>query len=99
MPRSNSVMLTLCSLVPVTSRSDVVKGSPKNLWTAEFSEQIRRNKVNDMLTPSFSTTTPVEKAAAQVVLMDSFKAYFNYQVMYVCGIPVITLEGRLGRGR
>ena len=83
----------------IVKRSDIVKGSPKNPWPAildEFSEQIRENvgdKVHDMLTPSFSTTTPVEKAAAQVVLMNSFKEYFNYVVMCICGIPAITLQG------
>ena len=81
------------------TRSDLVKGSPQNPWPAvfdEFSEQIRRNvgdKVHGMLTPSFSTTTPVEKAASQVVLMNSFKAYFNYMIRCICGIPAITLQG------
>ena len=80
-------------------RSDFVKGSPKNPWPEvfeEFSHQIQRNvgdKVHGMLTPSFSTTGPVEKAAAQIVLMDAFKQYFHYALLCVCGIPAITLEG------
>ena len=80
-------------------RSDLCKGSPNNPWSAilgEFSEQIRKNvgdKVHSMLTPSFSTTTPVEKAAAQVVLMNTFKTYFNYAILCICGIPAITLQG------
>ena len=35
----------------------------------------------------------MEKAAAQVVLMDCFKQYFSYAMLCICGIPEITLEG------
>ena len=80
-------------------RDDFVKGSPANPWPEvfdEFSEQIRKHvgeKTHDLLTPEYSTTGAVEKAAAQVVLMDSFKEYFSYSVATSCGIPQITLEG------
>ena len=83
----------------VVRRDDFVKGSPANPWPEvfdEFSEQIRKNigeKTHDLLTPEYSTTGPVEKAAAQVVLMDSLKEYFSYIVITECGIPKITLEG------
>ena len=62
----------------------------------EFSEEIHKNVGDDihaLLTPEFSTTGPVERAAAQVVLMDTFKEYFESMVMSSCGIPEITLEG------
>ena len=64
-------------------QDDFVKGSAANPWPEvfdEFSEQIRKHigdKTHDLLTPEYSTTGPVEKAAAQVVLMDSFKKYFR----------------------
>ena len=80
-------------------RDDFVKGSPTNPWPevfGEFSEQIRQHvgpKTHDLLTPSFSTTGPTERAAAQVVLMDTFKEYFTYMVRTLCGIPEVTLEG------
>ncbi|XP_064400332.1 uncharacterized protein LOC135346585 [Halichondria panicea] len=80
-------------------RNDFIKGSDSNPWPEafeEFSEQIRKHvgdKIHDLLTPSFSTTGPVEKAAAQVVMMDCFKQYFSYGMVCVCGIPEITLEG------
>ena len=83
----------------IVRRDDFVKGSPDNPWPEvfdEFSEQIRKHvgdKTHYLLTPEFSTTGPTEKAAAQVVLMDSFKEYFDYTVMTLCGIPEITLEG------
>ena len=64
-------------------RDDFVKGSPDNPWPEvfdEFSEQIRQHigaETHDLLTPEFTTTGPHEKAAAQVVLMDTLKDYFN----------------------
>ena len=75
------------------------KGSPTNDWEGAlglFSEEIRKNigdDIHSLLTPEFSTTGPVEKAAAQVVMMDAFKEYFSYYAMTLCGIPEITLEG------
>jgi Domain of unknown function (DUF4419) len=43
----------------------------------------------------FSTTTPAIRTASEVVLMDSFSSYFTYVVRSVCGIPRITIEGKL----
>ena len=83
----------------IVRRDDFVKSSPDNPWPEvfdQFSEQIRKHvgdKTHALLTPEFSTTSPTEKAAAQVVLMDSFKEYFTYTVRTMCGIPEITLEG------
>jgi hypothetical protein len=41
----------------------------------------------------FSTTGPVERAASEVVLLDTMQAFFSYEVHTQCGIPSITLEG------
>ena len=80
-------------------RDEFVKGSPDNDWEGvfgDFSEEIRKNvgdEIHSLLTPEFSTTGPVERAAAQIVLMDAFKEYFAYELLSSCGIPEITLEG------
>ena len=82
-------------------RNDFIKGDPNNPWPEvfnEFSEQIRQffgAETHDLLTPDFTTTGPNEKAAAQVVLMDTLKDYFQFQFRTDCGIPEITLEGTL----
>lgn len=76
-----------------------VKGSRRNDWEGvldQFSEGIRvevGDEVHGLLTPQFSTTGAVERAAAQVVLMNCFQDYFNYRMVCICGIPEITLEG------
>ena len=83
----------------VVRRDDFVKGSADNPWPevfSAFSDQIESHvgpKVHSTLTPDFTTTGPAEKAASQVVLMDTFKEYFEYTFMTLCGIPKITLEG------
>jgi hypothetical protein len=41
----------------------------------------------------FSTTGPVERAASEVLLMDTFQAYFEYEMRCGCGIPSIMLRG------
>ena len=82
-------------------RDTFVRGSPDNPWSevfSEFSAQIRSyigEKTHDLLVPSFTTTGPVEKAASEIVLMNTFKKYFDYSFCTLCGIPEITLKGTI----
>jgi hypothetical protein len=81
----------------VVDRPDFVLGRP-NPWPevfAEFSDRIAEHvgKLRDLVVADFSTTGPIERAASEVVVMDTFQAYFEYVVMCGCGIPSITLEG------
>lgn len=80
-------------------RPEFEKGSENNDWPgtfAEFSKKIQENtgaELLDLVTGNFSTTSPIEKAAFQITLMDAMKSYFTYSVTSLCGIPEITLEG------
>jgi len=80
-------------------RNDFVKGSPKNPWSevfGEFSAIIRQHlgeTTHDLLVPTFSTTGPVEKAASEIVLLDAVRSYFRFELITMCGIPQIQLEG------
>ena len=59
-------------------RDEFVKGSHWEGALRDFSEEIRKNvgnEIHGILTPEFSTTGPVERTAAQVVMMDAFKEY------------------------
>ena len=66
-----------------------------------FSEQINKQmkeylgeKILDILTPNFSTTTYDSKIIGQISIMGAFKKYFDYTMMLCgCGIPYIILEG------
>lgn len=80
-------------------RDDFVKGSPENPWSdvfSEFSAQIKKHigEANHAsIVASFSTTGAVEKAANEIVLLDSLKSYFEYEFHTLCGIPEVKLEG------
>jgi hypothetical protein len=79
-------------------RDDFVKGSPENPWAEvvdEFSEQVRQHvgSAIDLFLPAFTTTGPVERAAAGVVLLDAMRSYFTYDMDTFCGIPAVSLEG------
>lgn len=80
-------------------RDGFVKGSLQNPWEnvfEEFSEHIK-NEIGELnhnhIVVNFSTTGPIEKAANEIVLMDSMKSYFEYIVKTRCGIPEVRLEG------
>lgn len=83
----------------VVSRDDFSKGSIKNPWGNvfhEFSMHIKSEigEVNhELIVGRFSTTGSVERAANEVVLMESMKSYFEYVLKTLCGIPEIRLEG------
>lgn len=80
-------------------REDFVPGSPENLWEEifeQFTEKIAEHVGEEtcaLLRNDFSTTGPVEFAVSHIVMMETFKAYFDYVLMCICGIPSITLEG------
>jgi hypothetical protein len=79
-------------------RDDFVKGSPENPWPevfSEFSAQIRGHvgPSLDRFLPDFTTTGPVARATAEIVLLEAMRSYFACDVYTSCGIPAITLEG------
>ena len=67
----------------------------------DFSKQINEEmkkylgeKLIDILTPNFSTSTYDSKIVAKLSIMGAFKKYFEYTMgLYGCGIPYIILEG------
>jgi hypothetical protein len=81
-------------------RDDFVKGSPENPWAEVidgFCGLVREHvgPSIDLFLPAFTTTGPVERAAAGVVLLDAIQSYFTFVLRTLCGIPAITLEGTM----
>ena len=79
-------------------RDDFVKGSPENPWAEaieEFTSKVKEHIGSqfDLFQPTFTTTGPVERAAAGVVLLDAMQSYFTYDMETLCGIPAVSLEG------
>lgn len=62
-----------------------------------FTAQIDRYTKKDIaktITADFTTTTPAERIASQITLMESVKEYFTYSVGRIsCGIPSIAITG------
>jgi hypothetical protein len=52
-----------------------------------------------LMTSEFSTTTNATRTASQVVMMNAFQAYFEYEMRCVCGIPRVTLAGTVSDWR
>ena len=79
--------------------NDLRRGDPSSPWHdvfPVFSETIREcmgEENHDLLVPTFSTTGQVERCAAEIVLMDVVKSYFDFMVVTRCGIPRVHLEG------
>lgn len=70
----------------------------ENPWPevfAAFTEQIdqRTGGLGMLVRAGFSTTGPTEVAASNLMAMDTFKSYFEYEMFAGCGIPQITLAG------
>ena len=79
------------------SRRDFLPGDD-NPWGEVFEQfgdlvEGRVGKLRQFLRCDFSTTGPVERAASDLIVMETFKAYFEYEFCGGCGIPSITLTG------
>jgi hypothetical protein len=61
-------------------------------WVLQIRDQIGADPYH-LLECNFSTTTPVTRTVSQVIIMDTFKQYFDYVMVGICGIPEITLLG------
>lgn len=62
----------------------------------QFATQIETHvgpKLNQVVTAPFSTTSPLEQACFQTILMAVTGPYFSYEMRTRCGIPEIQLQG------
>lgn len=87
----------------VVDRPDFLPGQ-ENPWPEAFeafSDQVatRVGKLRDFVRCDFSTTTATELAASELMVMETFKAYFEYELRAGCGIPSITLTGTVADWR
>lgn len=77
---------------------------PDDPWPevfAEFSTQIAAHTglLYRLVVADFTTTGPVERAASEVLLMDTVQGYFEYELMGGCGIPTVMLHGTVADWR
>ena len=89
---------------------EVCAGSNPNPWVFtqpsfdgwlfdQFSEGIRKNIKTpgyvDAMAADFSTTTPDQLIASQIMLMSSVQKYFDFVMYFDCGIPGVEMKGTL----
>ena len=84
----------------LVATNEITLDNPQSPWEKIFPEFTRQiaghsgSEIINLLSSDFSTTTPVEKVASEITVMEAMKAYFEYMVLYIlCGIPEITLQG------
>ena len=84
----------------IVSTEEIKLDNPNSPWEKvfpEFTKQIADytgSEIINLLSSNFTTTTTVEKIAAEITIMEAMKPYFEYIVFYsICGIPEITLQG------
>ena len=58
----------------------------------QIAESTKDNLAN-VMRADFSTTDKTARIVSQMTLMNSVKAFFNYELRPLCGIPSITIEG------
>lgn len=86
----------------VVDRTDLnfYKMKPKDWETSIFPEFVSKiekytgKDITDVLTPDFTTTTPISRAVGQLTIMSTMKNYFDYRlILGGCGFPFVTIEG------
>jgi Domain of unknown function (DUF4419) len=81
------------------SRDQFIKDSRDNDWQGVFSEFSSKIKdsmqpgIYDKLVTFFSTTGTIEKAANEIVLLETVQNYFDCVMHTMCGIPFVIQEG------
>jgi len=79
------------------TRLDFMPGAD-NPWPEAFeafNQQLEQQTggLASLLSTPFSTTGPLERTVSHLMAMDTFKAYFEYELEAGCGIPRVTLTG------
>lgn len=83
----------------MTLQAETVELQASQHWAEavqQWSNGIRQHIQGDLyqlIICDFSTTSPAIRTASQVVMMDAFQQYFDYELSCICGIPSITLTG------
>eukprot|EP01084_Bolivina_argentea_P012505 23410_1 len=86
--------------VEIVVRDDSLSiGKEDNDWSNVLNQfeagcrKLSNDNVVDLITSKFSTTTPVSKAASQLVLFKALSEYISFRTMTRSGIPQVELIG------
>ena len=62
-------------------------------FSAKIHESILDEELQRWMLPSFSTSTPLDRAVGSMIMMGAMQHYFEYVVLIGCGFPSVTLLG------
>lgn len=70
--------------------------SPWERYFPQFTKQIAKcvgDSLVNTLTCNFSTSTVTTRTVSQITIMSTMHEYFDYEMIEICGIPQVILEG------
>ncbi|KAK3291698.1 uncharacterized protein B0H64DRAFT_407764 [Chaetomium fimeti] len=81
----------------VDARPATVETVNLGVVAQQLAKQVKQNlkdpAIATTLLPSFTTTTPHDRATAAMVFLGAMKEYFSYGVRFGCSFPSVTLLG------
>lgn len=61
--------------------------------TSQISQNINKPEYTSLMATDFSQSTSVDRIINSIMLMYSFKEYFEYRAMMLCGLPGVSMLG------
>lgn len=78
--------------VLINNINDIDSTSFFNQMNAQISQNINNPKYTTIMDLNFSQSTSIHRIVNNIMLMYSFKEYFNYQAGILCGIPGVIMD-------
>ncbi|KAK4446946.1 DUF4419 domain-containing protein [Podospora aff. communis PSN243] len=90
--RSQITAISLTALgSPTPSTASQIEHMALALSSA-LAENLSTLGLSAWATPTFTTSTPTDAAAAAIIMSGAFRSYFNYAFVFFCGMPTVTLQ-------
>ena len=80
-------------IVELGTRYTADFGALAQQMTRLIDENLVDPTLRQWIIPDFTTTTQTDRIAASGIMMATFRQYFEYQIAFVCGLPLVTLLG------
>ncbi|KAF9525534.1 hypothetical protein CPB83DRAFT_818495 [Crepidotus variabilis] len=75
------------------NRHTVSFGEVAKQMTAKIDDKVVDKSLKDWILPNFTTTTDNDTVICAVLMMSTFKSYFNFKMKLACGLPSVSLLG------
>lgn len=79
--------------LPITVGVSRFSESVFSLLSERVLQSLADTEVRHLFLANFSTTTELDRIVQHVTLLDTTKSFFDFEIITMCGIPQITLQG------